>query len=102
MYHDDGTIEMGAGLSVTVSSPSRQLEAAAATDANGMYDLTFFSATDPVGETGDMLTVSVMQDGAQIGAADYALTSADVDAQRAGVDVNTVADSLHPHPRGDG
>jgi hypothetical protein len=96
VYHDDGTIEMGAGLSVTVSSPSRELEAAATTDANGMYDLTFFSPADPVGETGDMLTVSVMQDGAQIGAADYALTSADVDAQRAGVDVSTVAVASTP------
>ena len=96
VYHEDGTIEMGAGLSVTVSSPSRELEAAATTDANGMYDVTFFSPTDPVGENGDMLAVSVMQDGAQIGAADYALTSADADAQRAGVDVSTVAVASTP------
>ena len=89
VYHNDGTIEMGAGLSVTVSSASRGLEETAMTDANGMYDVTFFSSSDPVGETGDMLTVTVMQDGAQIGAADYALTSADVDAQRATVDVST-------------
>ena len=91
VYHEDGTIEMGAGLSVTVSSASRGLESMGTTDANGMYDVTFFSSSAPVGETGDMLTVTVMQDGAQIGAADYALTSADVDAQRATVDVSTVA-----------
>ena len=96
VYHADGTIEMGAGLSVTVSSPSRELEAAATTDANGMYDVTFVSQADPAGETGDMLTVSVMRDGAQIGAADYALTSADVDAQRANVDVSTVAVASTP------
>ena len=91
VYHEDGTIEMGAGLSVTVSSASRGLESMGTTDAGGMYDVTFFSSTDPVGETGDMLTVTVMQDGVEIGAADYALTSADVDAQRATVDVSTVA-----------
>lgn len=89
VYHEDGTIEMGAGLSVTVSNAARQLESMGMTGADGMYDVTFFSSTDPVGETGDMLTVSVMQDGAQIGAADYALTTADVDAQRATVDVTT-------------
>ena len=69
VYHEDGTIEMGSGLTVTVSSPSRWLEDTAATDANGMYDVTFFSSSAPVAETGDMLTVTVMQDGAQIGAA---------------------------------
>ena len=91
VYHEDGTIEMGAGLTVTVMSASRGLESTATTDANGMYDVTFFSANDPVGETGDMLSVTVMQDGAQIGAMDYALTSVDVDAQRATVDVSTAA-----------
>ena len=97
VYHEDGTIEMGSGLTVTVSSPGRGLEATAATDANGMYNVTFFSPSAPVAETGDMLTVTVdiptvtvMQDGAQIGAADYALTSADVDAQSAAVNVNTI------------
>ena len=91
VYHEDGTIEMGAGLTVTVMSPSRGLESSATTDANGMYDVTFFDASAPVGETGDMLSVTVMQDGARIGAMDYALTSADVDAQRATVDVSTGA-----------
>ncbi len=91
VYHEDGTIEMGAGLSVAVSSASRGLESMGTTDASGMYDVTFFSSSGPVGETGDMLTVTVMQDGAQIGTADYALTSADVDAQRATVDVSTIA-----------
>ena len=90
VYHEDETIEMGSGLSVTVSSPGRGLEATATTDANGMYDVTFFSPTDPVAETGDMLAVTVMGAGAQIGADDYALTSADVDAQRATVNVSTV------------
>ena len=90
VYHEDGTIEMGSGLSVTVSSPGRALESTATTDANGMYDVTFFSSSTPAAETGDMLAVTVMQDGVQIGAADYALTSADVDAQRATVDVSTV------------
>ena len=89
VFHKDGTIEMGAGLDVTVMSASRELEASGATDANGYYNVTFFSASGPVGETGDMLTVTVMQDGARIGAADYALTSADVDAKRATVDVTT-------------
>ena len=91
VYHEDGTIEMGAGLSVSVSSASRGLESMGTTDASGMYDVTFFSSSGPVGETGDMLTVTVMQDGVGIGTADYALTSADVDAQRATVDVSTIA-----------
>ena len=89
VYHEDGTIEMADGLTVTVSSPSRGLEAAATTDTNGSYNVTFFSASAPVAETGDMLAVTVMQDGAEIGTADYALTSTDVDAQRATVDVST-------------
>ena len=74
---------------MTVSSASRGLKDTATTDANGMYDVTFFSSSGPVAETGDMLTVTVMQDGVQIRAADYALTSADVDALRATVPVIT-------------
>ena len=64
VYHEDGTVEMGAGLSVTVDNPGRVGDIlTATTDADGGFEVTFFSATGAVAETGDTLTVTVM-DGA--------------------------------------
>ncbi len=90
VYHEDGTVAMGAGLSVSVANAGRQLEVGAVTDANGRYEVTFFSASGPVAETADILTVSVVDDSAMIGSTSYSLTSDEVDAQRAeNVDVTT-------------
>ena len=47
VFHEDGAVAMGAGLSVTVASAGRQLEAGAVTDADGRYEVTFFSASGP-------------------------------------------------------
>ena len=90
VYHDDGMLTVGSGMTVTVMNAGRELQASGTTGADGMYSVTFFSPTDLVGETGDMLAVTVMSGGTEVGSMDYMLTSAEVDAQRATVDVTTI------------
>ena len=90
VYHDDGMLTVGSGMTVTVMNTGRGLQASGTTDADGMYSATFFSPTDLVGETGDMLAVTVMSDGTEVGSMNLMLTSAEVDAQRATVDVTTI------------
>ena len=90
VYHDDGMLTVGSGMTVTVMNAGRELQASGTTDADGMYSVTFFSPTDLVGETGDRLAVTVMSGGTEVGSMDHMLTSAEVDAQRATVDVTTI------------
>ena len=89
VYHDDGMLTVGSGMTVTVMNAGRELQDSVTTDADGMYSATFFNPPDLVGETGDMLTVTVMSGGTEVGSMDHMLTSAEVDAQRATVNVIT-------------
>ena len=89
VYLLDSEVPAGPGLTVMVSNPDSGMDAGGVTDANGMYNITLFSTAAPVAETGDMLTVSVMADGEDVGSASHALTEAQIGAQQAMVDVNT-------------
>ena len=89
VYLLDSEVPAGPGLTVMVSNPDSGMDAGGVTDANGMYNITLFSTAAPVAETGDMLTVSVMADGEDVGSASHTLTEAQIGAQQAMVDVNT-------------
>ena len=89
VYFEDGTVAVGAGVTVTSMNPGRGLETTSTTDADGKYSVTFFSAAGLVAETADMISVTAVHDGEAVGTTERALTSAEVDAQRAEVDVVT-------------
>ena len=50
---------------------------------NGMYNITLFSLTAPVAETGDAITVTVMHGEGIAGSITVTLTAAEIDSQRA-------------------
>ena len=89
VYFEDGTVAVGAGVTVTSMNAGRGLETTGMTDADGKYSVTFFSAAGLVAETADMISVTAVHDGEAVGTTERALTSAEVDAQRAEVDVVT-------------
>ena len=89
VYFEDGTVAVGAGVTVTSMNAGRGLETTSTTDADGKYSVTFFSAAGLVAETADMISVTAVHDGEAVGTTERALTSAEVDAQRAEVDVVT-------------
>ena len=89
VYHEGGSLPVGSGMGVSVMNNETGMTVAGMTDADGMYSVTFFDAAADVASTGDTLTVSVMADGAEIGSAEHMLSSAEVDAGQAMVDVNT-------------
>ena len=59
------------------------------TDGDGMYNITLFDISAPVAETGDVLTVTASRDGEPVGAETYTLTSEEVDAGRAVINIPT-------------
>ena len=89
VYFDDGGIAVGAGVTVTSVNAGRELESSGMTDGNGNYSVTFFSADGLVAESGDMIVVSAVHDDGEVGSTEHELTTAEVDAQRAEVDVTT-------------
>ena len=89
VYFKDGTIAVGAGVTVTSMNAGRGLETTGTTDADGKYSVTFFSTAGLVAETADVISVTAVHGGEAVGTTERALTSAEVDAQRAEVDVVT-------------
>ena len=89
VYLLDSEVPAGPGLTVMVGNPDSGMDAGGVTDGDGMYNITLFSTAASVAETGDMLTVSVMADGEEVGSASHTLTEAQIGAQQAMVDVNT-------------
>ncbi len=89
VFFEDGTIAVGAGVTVTSMNGGRGLETSGMTDADGNYSVTFFSAEGLVAETGDMISVTAVHDGEPVGTTEHTLSVAEVDAQRAEVDVTT-------------
>ena len=86
---EDGTIAVGAGVTVTSINDGRGLKETGETNADGMYAVTFLTG-DVVAETGDVIIVTAVHDGDAVGSMERTLSSAEVDAQRAeGVDVVT-------------
>jgi hypothetical protein len=89
VFFEDGTIAVGAGVTVTSMNGGRGLETSGMTDADGNYSVTFFSAEGLVAETGDMISVTAVHDGEAVGSTEHMLSAAEVDAQRAEVNVIT-------------
>ena len=82
VFFEDGTIAVGAGVTVTSMNEGRGLEAKGETDADGMYAVTFFTG-DVVAESGDMISVTAVHDGVAVGTTEHMLSAAEVVAQRA-------------------
>ncbi|MDE0184167.1 MAG: PKD domain-containing protein [Candidatus Poribacteria bacterium] len=89
VYFEDGTIAVGAGVTVTSMNAGKGQEANGTTDADGNYSVTFLSTEGLVAETADIITVTAVHGDKGDGTAEHTLTSAEVDAQRAQVDVVT-------------
>ncbi len=89
VYHEGGVLPAGAGIAVTATNNANAMSVSGMTAEDGTYSVTFLDPNADVAKTGDMLTVSVMADGAEIGSAGHTLSSAEVDAGSAMVDVNT-------------
>ena len=89
VYHEGGSLPVGPGIAVSVTNNANAMSVSGMTADDGTYTVTFLNPNADVAGTGDMLTVSVMADGAEIGSAGHTLTSAEVDAGQAMVDVNT-------------
>ena len=89
VYFEDGTVAVGAGVTVTSMNADKRQETTGMTDGNGNYSVTFFSAEGLVAETADMISVTAVHGDLGDGTAEHTLTSAEVDAQRAMVNVTT-------------
>ena len=89
VYHEGGVLPVGPGIAVTAANNANDMSVSGMTTDDGTYSVTFFNPDADVASTGDMLTVSVMADGAALGSADHILTSAEVDAGSAMVDVKS-------------
>ena len=75
-------------FAITVMNTTRGTEVSGMTDENGMYSLTFFG-TQVVAETGDEIVVTASRDGAEWSSPAHSLSSAEVEAGRAMVNVPT-------------
>ena len=85
------------GLTVTVTNTTRNRSATTSADSAGRYDVTFFDPGAIVAETGDEIAIEVQNDaGEVVGTGVQPLTTAQVDAGRANIDVTThfIADSV--------
>jgi hypothetical protein len=89
VYHEGGSLPVGAGLAVSVTNNANAMSVSGMTADDGTYSVTFLNTAGDVAGTGDMLTVSVSADGEEIGSAPHTLTSAEIDAGQAMVDVKT-------------
>ena len=90
VYHQGGSVPVGAGLTVSVMNADTGITESGTTDANGGYSVTLVgTAGSNAGGTGDTLNVTVMRDGAEIGSETHVLSSDEVDAAHAVVDVKT-------------
>ena len=86
------------GLTVVVTNTTRNRSLPPkSVDSAGRYDVTFFDPSSIVAETGDEIAIEVQNDaGEVVGTADDTLTTAQVDAGGANIDVTThlIADSV--------
>ncbi len=89
VFHEGGMLPVAPGIGVTATNNANGMSVGGPTADNGTYSVTFLNHDGDVAGTGDMITVSVSADGAEIGSADHTLTSDEVDAGQAMVDVNT-------------
>lgn len=79
-------------LTVVVTNTTRNLMASGTVDADGGYDVTFLNLLGIVAETGDSLTLEVEvlnEAGDAVGQASHTLTTAEVIASQAEVDIRT-------------
>ena len=86
------------GLTVVVTNTTRNRSLPPkSVDSAGRYDVTFFDPSSIVAETGDEIAIEVQNDaGEVVGTADRTLTTAQVDAGGANINVTThlIADSV--------
>ena len=79
-------------LTVTVTNTTRNLPRSIPVEDDGTYDTTFFDPIAAVAETGDVLTVDVMNDaGESVGSVTHTLTIENL--QTARVDINIMSDT---------
>ena len=77
-------------LTVVVTNTTRNLTESGPVDSDGEYSVTFLSFSGTVAETGDSLTVEVQNEaGGKVGMRSRPLTTAEVAAAKAEVDVET-------------
>ena len=79
-------------LTVVVTNTTRNLTASGTVDDDGGYDVTFLNLLGIVAETGDSLTLEVEvlnEAGDAVGRASHTLTTAEVAASKAEVDIRT-------------
>ena len=77
-------------LTVVVTNTTRNLTESGPVDSDGEYSVTFLSFSGTVAETGDSLTVEVQNEaGEKVGMRSRPLTTAEVAAAKAEVDVET-------------
>ena len=77
-------------LTVVVTNTTRNLTESGPVDSDGEYSVTFLSFSGTVAETGDSLTVEVQNEaGEKVGTRSRPLTTAEVVAAKAEVDVET-------------
>ena len=77
-------------LTVVVTNTTRNLTESGPVDSDGEYSVTFLSFSGTVAETGDSLTVEVQNEaGEKVGMRSRPLTTAEVAAAKATVDVET-------------
>ena len=88
VFREDSAIAVNDVIAITVMNTTRGTEVSGMTDANGMYNLTFFGTT-VVAETGDELVVTASRDGAEVGSSTHTLSSDEIEAGRAMVNIST-------------
>ena len=88
VFREESEIPIDDVFAITVMNTTRGTEVSGMTDENGMYNVTFFG-TSTVAETGDELVVTASREGSEWSSAAYSLSSAQVEAGRAIVNVPT-------------
>ena len=79
VYFVESKINVGEGIPVKVAIGDTMQEKTVVTNANGMYEATFLDTSVPVAETGDVVTATIMYDGAE-GSASRGLLATEIDA----------------------
>ena len=82
----------GGDLTVTVTNANRNVSMSGTVDKSGEYAITFFTPTAIVAETGDALTIEVQNEsGESVGTMSHTLTTAEVEAARVDLNIETTA-----------
>ena len=77
-------------LTVVVTNTTRNLMESGSVDDDGGYDVTFLNLLGVVAETGDMLSLEVQNEaGETVGTMTHTLTTPEVKAAKAEVDIHT-------------